>query len=240
MTGRADTGFILVHGGFHRAACWDAVLPHLAAPALAVDLPGRGDRRAAGRATLEDFVAVVTAAIDAAPFRRAVLVAHSLAGIVVPEVTRRRPDRITGLVFISATIPAEGRSALSTVPHLIRPLPWWCGRRRRATVAPRPVARWLFTNDLDAPTAARLLDQLSPESAAIGLERISWAGLSPAVRRTYVCLSRDRALPPRRQRRQIANLGVPCDVVSLDSGHDPFLSRPAELAALLNQTIRVV
>src|SRR5438105_156080 len=99
-------------------------------------------------------------------------------------------------------------------------------------------ARRLFGNDLDATGTARLLDQLSPESAVIGLEAVSRQGLSPAIARTYVCLSRDRALPPRRQRRQIANLGAPCEIVTLDSGHDPFFSRPAELAAVLNQTMR--
>jgi pimeloyl-ACP methyl ester carboxylesterase len=237
MTGQTDMGFVLVHGGFHRAACWDGLLSHLDAPAVTVDLPGRGDRAAAGRATLDDFVAAVVAAVDGAPFDRAVLVGHSLAGIVVPEVAIRRPKRIAHLVFLSATIPPEGRSALSQVPLPIRPLPFWAGRRRRATVAPRPVARWLFAGDLDEAAAARLLDQLSPESAGVGLEPVYRRGLSPAIGRTYVCLTRDRALPPRRQRRQIANLGPPCEVVTIDSGHDPFYSRPAELAALLAQTL---
>lgn len=240
MTGLAGTGFVLVHGGFHRAACWDALRPYLDAPAVVVDLPGRGDRVAAGRATLDEFVAAVVAALDGAPFTRAVVVGHSLAGIVVPEVALRRPDRVAHLVFVSATIPAEGRSALSTVPLPIRPVPWWNGRRGRATVPPRLAARWLFAHDLDRATTARLLDQLSPESAVVGLERVSRRGLSPAIGRTYVCLARDRALPPRRQRRQIANLGPPCEVVTIDSGHDVFFSRPAELAAVLNQTIRLV
>jgi hypothetical protein len=32
-------GIVLVHGSFHSAACWDAVLAHLNMPAVAVDLP---------------------------------------------------------------------------------------------------------------------------------------------------------------------------------------------------------
>ncbi|HYH48358.1 MAG TPA: alpha/beta fold hydrolase [Acidimicrobiia bacterium] len=235
-----DLGFVLVHGGFHRAACWDGLLPLLDGPAVAVDLPGRGDRRAAGGATLEQFVTSVVTAVDSAPFSGVVLVGHSLAGIVVPEVARRRPDRVGHLVFVSATIPAEGRSAFSTVPWFIRPLPYWSGKRRRATDPPPAVSRWLFANDLDEAATEQLVAQLSPESAAVGLEPISRRGLSPAIGRTYVCLSRDRAMPPRRQRRQIANLGPPCQVVTLDSGHDPFYSRPAELAGVLNQTMRLV
>src|SRR5215213_4163340 len=35
-------GFVLVHGGYGGAWNWDEVVPLLDAPAVAVDLPGRG------------------------------------------------------------------------------------------------------------------------------------------------------------------------------------------------------
>ena len=41
--------FILIHGGFHGAWCWDRVVPELERlghQALALDLPGHGERAA--------------------------------------------------------------------------------------------------------------------------------------------------------------------------------------------------
>src|SRR5262245_48074262 len=39
-------GVVLVHGSNLSAACWDSVVAHMHAPAVAVDLPGRGNRPA--------------------------------------------------------------------------------------------------------------------------------------------------------------------------------------------------
>jgi len=40
------TSVVLLHGGGTSARQWDLVLERLAAPALALDVPGRGDRPA--------------------------------------------------------------------------------------------------------------------------------------------------------------------------------------------------
>ena len=55
---------MLVHGANHCASCWDSVLAHLVAPAIAVDLPGRGSRPAAIDAVTADIC--VQAVIDTA------------------------------------------------------------------------------------------------------------------------------------------------------------------------------
>jgi pimeloyl-ACP methyl ester carboxylesterase len=34
--------FVLIHGGGYSSRCWEPVIPLLDAPALALDLPGRG------------------------------------------------------------------------------------------------------------------------------------------------------------------------------------------------------
>ena len=36
--------YVLVHGAGMGASCWDRLIPHLDAPAVALDLPGRGSR----------------------------------------------------------------------------------------------------------------------------------------------------------------------------------------------------
>ena len=58
----------------------------------------------------------------------------------------------------------------------------------------------------------------------------AWA--SKNCLQTYI-VTRDRALPPRLERRQIANLAR-CAVVTFDSGHEPFAGRPKARANVLN------
>jgi pimeloyl-ACP methyl ester carboxylesterase len=77
---------ILVHGGMCTAACWDPLMPHLAIPVIAVDLPGRGSRPAdLATVTLDDCVQAVIDSADQAGFDRFVLVGHSLVPLLCPQ-----------------------------------------------------------------------------------------------------------------------------------------------------------
>jgi hypothetical protein len=49
---------------------------------------------------------------------------------------------------------------------------------------------------------------------------------------TYVVQTRDQSFSPSLQRRMIANLDNP-EVVEIDSGRNPMITRPHQLAALL-------
>jgi hypothetical protein len=63
------------------------------------------------------------------------------------------------------------------------------------------------------------------------------AGRYGAIPHTYVLCTKDRTNPVAPQRRVIAEIdavsGTPTTVVELDSSHSPFLSRPADLAAVI-------
>ena len=48
--------------------------------------------------------------VDAAGYDRFVLVGHSMAGLTIPEVARRAPERVAHLVFLSCSVPPEGGS----------------------------------------------------------------------------------------------------------------------------------
>src|SRR5690348_1524445 len=76
------TPLVLVHGGMNSSLAWAPVLPYLEAPAIAIDLPGRGKNPAdLATVTLDDAVATVLKEADAAGFDRFVLVGHSLGGV---------------------------------------------------------------------------------------------------------------------------------------------------------------
>jgi pimeloyl-ACP methyl ester carboxylesterase len=55
---------------------------------------------------------------------------------------------------------------------------------------------------------------------------------------TYVICTKDRIVPPPLQRRLVRDRQV-TDVVELDAGHHPQLSRIDELAGVLHQRARI-
>ena len=59
-----------------------------------------------------------------------------------------------------------------------------------------------------------------------------------SIPHTYVLCLRDNAIRPALQRRLITEIdavsAAPTTVIELDTSHSPFLSRPRELAEIIN------
>ena len=92
----------------------DRVVPRLDAPALAVDLPGRGNHPAdLATITVDDEVASVVADVEAAEVTAPlVIVAHSSGGLVVPGVVAALHERVDRVVLNAALVPPEGGCGL--------------------------------------------------------------------------------------------------------------------------------
>lgn len=222
--------FVLVHGGAHGAWCWEPLLPYLDRPALALDLPGRGAR--SGRLdtlTADDFAASVVADIEAAGLARAILVGHSLAGVTLPRVLERIPERVAHAVFVACVVPSEGQNVLDAIAieEKLRPTgPDLLDEER---------ARAMFCSDMDEVQARFVLSRLCREPLGPMVEPARLAGLRGVVPRSYVKLLRDQTLSPERQDEFARNAGPGCAVYELDAGHDAMVSRPRELAELLGR-----
>jgi pimeloyl-ACP methyl ester carboxylesterase len=222
------TSFVLVHGGAHGAWCWDRVVPFLRSDrrvdaVVAVDLTGHGVRRNVKpleAITLDDYVDDVVREIEDRDLRKVVLVGHSLAGITVPQVAARVPDRVQWLIYLSTSNPPAGQSINDLMKHPLSP------------IARGIDFELMFCNDLDGETTAWLLSQLGPEPPGPLAQPVTPTVLPADLDSTYILLERDEALPPEYQREQARNAGVR-EVVPLDAGHSAFASRPRELADLL-------
>lgn len=231
------TGFVLVHGGYHGAWAWERLIPHLDAPTLAVDLPGRGTRpRALDDVTVAVCADSVAADVDEAGFDRVVLVGHSLAGVLLPEIGARLGDRLTHLVFVASLVAADGRSSIDSMPADLA---------ARARVRLRALGgasseidvehhREQLCNDMDEEQTAFTLARLVPDSLNLFEDPVSWAGIDPGVPRTYVRLLRDQALAPAMQDVMIGLLGPDVAVPQLDTGHNVMITQPDLLASILN------
>jgi len=98
----------------------------------------------------------------------------------------------------------------------------------------------MFYNDLPPDEAAPFLDALSPDQPLCYLaEPVTvtprrWG----AVARTYVITAQDKAIAPAVQSVMADHADAmtpdnPFRRITLDSGHSPYASRPAELARLI-------
>lgn len=269
-TGARGSGLpvVLVHGGGHGAWCWEPMLAHLTSEVLAVDLPpervrGGPDRYARppelGTLTVADFAESVLADADAAGHERFVLVGHSMAGLTIPEVARRAPERVAHLVFVSCAVPPEGGSILDLLSGDVGETAAANVDQSRAAAAranedaatgtdtdaaagpqlseDRLVE--MFCNDMDEAQTRFVLDHFGNEALGIVAETVSRAGMSAEIPKTWVRLLRDAIMTVEIQDGCVASLeaspGGHVDVVDLDAGHNAMISRPADLAAIIDQ-----
>ncbi|MBA6440863.1 alpha/beta fold hydrolase [Streptomyces sp. GMR22] len=225
--------FVLIHGAGFGADCWDELIPYLSAEALAVDLPGRGTRAdvALGTVTLADCADAVREDVEAKDLRDVVLVGHSFAGVTVPLVLDRIPERIRQVVLVSAVVPPDGSRVLDQIDPGVRELveqSITAGVYHQARVG----AAAMLCNDMDEATAASALNRLADDSAALLSEPVNLRGYRRDIPRTYVHLTRDQCYVEEFQQRSIALLRA--EVIDLDAGHMAMISAPGKLAAVLN------
>lgn len=232
--------FVLVHGGWHGAWCWDRVVPILNSAEHVVETPtlaGLGERAAELRPEidLEMHVAEVAASIDPDGPRDVVLVGHSYGGMVVAPVAARRADRIASTVYLDAFVPEDGQSLFDLAPpgraDGFRELARLHGEGWRVPI-PTPEAMGIVDED----EAHWLAERLTPQSIAT-LEQPVRFGADPpdpelAPRFFIHCISDQPSvtfLPFAERARSTPGWTL----FELASGHDAMLIVPDELARLL-------
>ena len=214
---------VLVHGAWHGAWCWAQVVDELDALGVshdAVELPLTG---------LVDDAATVRDAIESAVERAGpgvVVVGHSYGGIVISQAAAG-VDGVGRLVYLAAFMTDEGEDELSIMtahgsPVLGAVVVTDGGAAIDAAQAPA-----LFYGDSDAATVAKAVSLLRPMRSG---GRLEGAPAWQSIPSTYVVCTEDRALPPAAQREMATRADA---VVEWPTDHSPFLTRPAELAALI-------
>ena len=235
---------VLVHGAFGRAACWDRVAPGLRAAGHsvdAIDLPGQGDDPTpVEEITLDRYAQRVCEAVSAGP--PAMLVGHSMGGMVITQAAARCPSLVARLVYVAAFVPWDGMSLIDMTQ-----LPEAAGDQIQANMIVEgdpPVARMSADgarearyNCCDDEQVAYALVRNSPQAVAPFTHpvRLDGAGSDAfaALPRAYVMCLQDMAVRPALQRLMIEKAG--CDpVIEIDTDHAVWASRPDELAAALN------
>jgi pimeloyl-ACP methyl ester carboxylesterase len=228
---------LLVHGGTVTSTMWDPVLPFLRPTAYAVDLPGRRYHPAdLGTVTRNDWVSSVVAEIVERDLDHVVLVGHSSAGYVIPEVAGRMPERISHLVFVAATVPADGMRPVDFIKPRLRDL----ALDNVETV--REMARGKTLGGLRPGEPPIITDlEIIENDPRMGLEAPGplhetyngWHTLPPEVPKTFIRCAQDRVVKAELVEVMLGHMGV-VTVLDIDAGHDVTHEAPEDLARLIN------
>lgn len=233
--------FVLVHGAWHGAWCWERMVPRLEAAGhrvIAVDLPGSGASPLPPEAAT--LAGCAQSLVDALVSlgEPAIVLAHSLGGITLTQAAEIAPERFRKLVYLAAILPEDGESSIQALGRL-------------APDHPRmPVNRILdgAAVELDPAGVANLLyGTCTPEDIAWAKARLRPNAVEPMVApvsrsagrfaripRAYIECLRDNAIPIRAQRGMAASLPG-TEVATLDTDHSPFLCAPDALTAILDR-----
>jgi pimeloyl-ACP methyl ester carboxylesterase len=180
-------------------------------------------------ATLSDYADTVVDMLDAPG--DLIVVGHSFGGFTAPLVADRLPT--AALVYLTAMVPRPGES----------PSDWWSNTGHAEAVRIQAAEDGGLTGSTDPRVCyfhdvpPELADQVAghePSPPSSSAYYRPWPlDAHPATPTRYILCTEDRLFPAAFQRRLAGErLGITPHEIT--SGHCPALSRPEELAGLLD------
>ncbi len=231
--------YILIHGSWHGAWCWEKVIPLLEKAGhtiYAPDLPGHGkDKTPLKDITLDSYVNCVSGLLTDIQ-EPVILVGHSFAGIVISQVAERFPDRIKSLVYVAAFLPKNGKTMTDVASQqaptrfvkMMKVVP-----EENAIHFPANAMKDFAYHQCNDALVERLKPQLCVEPFFPFVTTVTLSDKNYGrVPRVYVECLQDRAILIQTQRNMLKD--VPCKVFTLDCDHSPFYSDPTGLVSLLS------
>ena len=229
--------FALVHGAWHGQWCWERLVPELEARGhrtLAMDLPSD-----VPGTTFETYAEVVAEHLASGDGEDAMLVGHSMAGPTIALVPQRHPVR--RLVYLCAIVPDPGVSVAQqlagedVLDHGYMEIRGeLAGDGVSRWVDPEKARRFMYVDcdpaDADAAIARLRPQAHSPYAVPCPLDAF------PDVPCTSIGCRDDQLVRPEWS-RSVAEKRLGTELVELPGSHSPFLSRPAELASVLDALV---
>lgn len=238
---------VLVHAAYHGAWCWEKLSPELERlghEVLAIDLPGCTETpgevasHASWRAAFRDLIE-----------EGDVLVGHSMGGFAISLAADEVPDRVARLIYLTAAVPNEGETMGASLADVAaKDWPAVTGMAAEeytelvdlphqglsARLTQQAAANALFYHDCSPDDQDWAWEHLTALPIAMAQEEYHlprfWTAPIP---RAYVVATDDRCLPPKLANGFMGRLGL-SRAFSIVASHSPFISRPADTAALLD------
>ncbi|MBK8952230.1 MAG: alpha/beta fold hydrolase [Chitinophagaceae bacterium] len=242
-----QTTYILVHGAWHGAWCWNKVVPLMEAKGdkvLAIDLPGHGkDTTNPDNITFNDYVHKVVSVVNSND-GEVILVGHSMAGTVISQAAELLgTKKVSKLVYLDAFLPKNGESVRSLAGMIDASLPKDSTRisigkgliissNKKTSIFKPEIADILFYHDCSAEDRAFAHKNLSPQNFEPNGTPVSVSdNVYGAIPKYYILCTESKDLD-----KSVLPSRVKCKkIIKIKSSHSPFFSMPEKLARILHK-----
>ena len=229
--------FLVAHGAWSTGWAWKKMRPLLRERGHELFTPtysGIGERShlSNGDIDLESHVADILGVLEFEDLSNAILIGHSYGGTVATGVADRAPGRLSQLVYLDAFVQRDGQSLLDLqTPEnrdRVREVARTTGDGWRVPPNPMPPD----TNEADVAWAAprRVMQPLKTFE-----QKIRLTGAVDKLPRTYIYCTKSRPGDVFRQIAQRAKSEPVWKCFEVDASHNPHITAPEILAALLDQ-----
>ena len=233
--------FLLIHGAWEGAWSWKhttTYLEQMGHKVAAIDLPGHGDNKTpVADITLKAYADRVLTELNTFD-KPVILVGHSFAGFINSVVADQAPEKIEKLIFIASALPYEGKTAMQVfeedegsefLENLIL-----SDDKTTATMTRETIKEVIFTGATEAQLDF-VIPQLVEQATKPFFEPVVTSEENfGRVPKAYVETTMDKVISLKMQRHCQKKNGI-TEAITLEYGHVPLETAPAELAQALNQ-----
>ncbi|MEJ8853302.1 alpha/beta hydrolase [Variovorax robiniae] len=229
--------FVVVHGAWSAGWAWKKMRPRMRERGHELFTPthtGLGERSHLARpdidldAHIEDILSV----LQFEDLRDVFLVGHSYGGMVATGVADRAPERIAHLVYLDAFVPKDGQSLADLVGEAAHARVLAAARERGEgwRIPPNPMPPDTSADDAAWANPRRMMQPLKTFE-----QKLRLTGALENLPRSYIYCTRPGPGDVFRQFTARAQSEAGWRCFELDASHNPHITMPDTLAALLGK-----
>jgi pimeloyl-ACP methyl ester carboxylesterase len=249
VAGTGPRTVLFLHGIGGNRDSFAADLPRLAKSwrALAWDMPGYGASQPILPLSFEALAQAVIAVLDAERAEKAVLVGHSLGGMVAQEAAARFPQRVSGLVLFATSAAFGGKDDTFKTEFLAQRLAPLNAGRKMPEIAEELTKGLFGPNPSEAArrNAIASMGAIPEGSYRAALECIVTFDRRDDLARIAcptlaLAAEHDRLAPPRTMERMAERIPGAAYRCIAGAGHLANFEQPAAFAAVIDEFLATI
>jgi pimeloyl-ACP methyl ester carboxylesterase len=230
--------YLLIHSAWLGAWQWESVantLKDKGHHVITPDLPGHGaDKTAPAEITMDSYVNSLTEILDQQA-QPVILVGHSFNGITVSRAAELRPNKVKGIVYLSAFLLPKGGSFMKAVQGVKGSIAvdnFFLSEDKSYALVNENEIQNAFAHDIpeEAFDSAKPYIVAEPSAPLMYELEVTDENFGQ-LPKFYIECTLDRAIPISIQRAMYA--GKVDKSYSIESSHTPNFSQPETVAEIL-------